>query len=140
MFMMKKRNLLFVIVIAVLTGALASGGTIFFVGYFSGGYMPITKAEYHNYKLMKEKYSELAELEQYIQKKYYVPVDEAKLKEGMYKGLFWGIGDPYSSYLTEEEYNEIMISTTGEYQGIGVTIAPDEKGLIPLTRKSGLSF
>ena len=130
MFMMKKRNLLFVIVIAVLTGALASGGTIFFVGYFSGGYMPITKAEYHNYKLMKEKYSELAELEQYIQKKYYVPVDEAKLKEGMYKGLFWGIGDPYSSYLTEEEYNEIMISTTGEYQGIGVTIAPDEKGLI----------
>lgn len=130
MFMMKRRNLIFVIVIAVLAGALASGGAIFFVGYSSGGYMPITKEEYNNYRLMKQKYGELAELEQYIQKRYYVPVDEEKLKEGMYKGLFWGIGDPYSSYLTEEEYNEIMISTTGEYQGIGVTIAPDDKGLI----------
>jgi carboxyl-terminal processing protease len=50
--------------------------------------------------------------------------------EGVYKGLFWGIGDPYSAYLTEQEYNDIMISTTGEYQGIGVTIAPDDNGLI----------
>ena len=83
-----------------------------------------------NYKLIKEKYGKLIELEQYIQEKYYVPVEEDKLMAGIYKGLFWGIGDPYSAYLTEEEYNEIMISTTGEYQGIGVTIAPDDKGLI----------
>ncbi|MEL7656067.1 MAG: S41 family peptidase [Bacillota bacterium] len=130
MFMMKKRNFIFVIVISILVGALAMGGAIYFVGYASGGYMAVTKAEYQNYKMMKEKYGKLAELEQYIQKKYYVPVDEDKLLEGAYKGLFWGIGDPYSAYLTEEEYKEIMISTTGEYQGIGVTIAPDDKGLI----------
>ena len=130
MFMMKKRNLIFIIVIAVLVGALATGGAIFLVGYASGGYMAVTNDEYNNYKVMKEKYGKLAELEQYIQDKYYVPVDEDKLTEGMYKGLFWGIGDPYSAYLTEEEYNDIMISTTGEYQGIGVTIAPDDTGLI----------
>ncbi len=130
MFMMKKRNFIFIIVIAVLVGALATGGAIFFVGYASGGYIAITNDEYADYKLMKEKYGKLAELEKYIQDKYYVPVDEDKLKEGMYKGLFWGIGDPYSAYLTEEEYNDIMISTTGEYQGIGVTIAPDDNGLI----------
>jgi carboxyl-terminal processing protease len=100
------------------------------VGYASGGYMAITNDEYDNYKLMKEKYGKLAELEQYIQEKYYVPVDENELMKGVYKGLFWGIGDPYSAYLSEEEYNNIMISTTGEYQGIGVTIAPDASGLI----------
>lgn len=130
MFMIKKRNLIFIIVIAVLVGMLASGAAIFFVGYASGGYMAITNSEYNNYKLMKEKYGKLNELEQYIQEKYYIPVEEDALTKGMYKGLFWGIGDPYSAYLTEEEYNEIMISTTGEYQGIGVTIAPDENGLI----------
>ena len=130
MFMMKKRNLIFLIVIAVLAGALITGGAVFFVGYASGGYMPITDDEYDNYKMMKEKYGRLAELEKYIQEKYYVPVDEDKLMQGMYKGLFWGIGDPYSAYLTEEEYKNIMISTTGEYQGIGVTIAPDDNGLI----------
>lgn len=128
--MMKKRNFLFIIVIAALVGALATGGAVYFVGYASGGYMAITNDEYDNYKMMKEKYGRLAELEQYIQEKYYIPVDENELMKGMYKGLFWGIGDPYSAYLSEEEYNEIMISTTGEYQGIGVTIAPDTSGLI----------
>lgn len=130
MFMMKKRNFIFIIVIAALVGALATGGAVYFVGYASGGYMAITNDEYNNYKLIKEKYGKLAELEQYIQEKYYVPVDENELMKGVYKGLFWGIGDPYSAYLSEEEYNNIMISTTGEYQGIGVTIAPDTSGLI----------
>ena len=130
MFMMKKRNFIFVIVISALVGAMTMGGAIYFVGYASDGYVAVTKTEYQNYKMMKEKYSKLAELEQYIEKKYYVPVDEEKLMEGMYKGLFWGIGDPYSAYLTKKEYDEIMISTTGEYQGIGVTIAPDDKDLI----------
>lgn len=130
MFMMKKRNLIFIVVVAALVGALATGGAFYFIGYMNGGYMAITKDDYQNYKLIKEKYGKLAELEQYINQKYYVPVDENKLMEGMYKGLFWGIGDPYSAYLTKKEYDEIMISTTGEYQGIGVTIAPDDKGLI----------
>jgi len=127
---MKKRNFIFVIVVSALIGAMAMGGAIYFVGYASGGYMAVTKEEYSNYKMMKDKYGKLAQLEQYIQDKYYVPVDENKLMEGAYKGLFWGIGDPYSAYLTKDEYDEIMISTTGEYQGIGVTIAPDDKDLI----------
>jgi len=130
MFMIKKRNLIFIIVVAMLVGALASGGAIYYIGAASGGYTAITKTEYENYKLMKERYGKLDELEKYIEEKYYKPVDEESLKQGMYKGLFWGLGDPYSAYLTKEEYNEIMISTTGEYQGIGVTIAPDENGLI----------
>ena len=130
MFMMKKRNLIFIIVISVLVGVLITGGALLAVGYASGGYVAITNTEYSKYKNMKEKYSKLDELEQYIQDKYYIPVDEDKLLEGMYKGLFWGIGDPYSAYLTKKEYDEIMISTTGEYQGIGVTIAPDDNNLI----------
>jgi carboxyl-terminal processing protease len=130
MFMMKRRNFVFIVIIAALVGALAMGAAIFFIGYAQGGFVAITNDEYQNYKLMKDKYGKLAELEQYIQDKYYVPVDDDKLMEGVYKGLFWGIGDPYSAYLTEQEYNDIMISTTGEYQGIGVTIAPDDSGLI----------
>ena len=130
MFMMKKRNFIFVIIVSMLAGALAIGGTILLVGQASGGYRAITNEEYENYKLMKDKYGKLAELEQYIEEKYYVPVEENALMEGIYKGLFWGIGDPYSAYLSKEEYEEIMISTTGEYQGVGVTIAPDERGLI----------
>lgn len=130
MFMMKKRNFIFVVVISVLIGALTMGGAVFLVGYASGGFIAVTQDEYRDYKQLKEKYGKLDELEKYIQEKYYVPVDEKQLLDGAYKGLFWGIGDPYSAYLTQEEYKEIMISTTGEYQGIGVTIAPDDNNLI----------
>ncbi len=130
MLMMKKRNLVFVIIVSVLVGALTLSGVTFLIGQASGGYRTITNEEYENYKQIKDKYGKLVELEQYIKEKYYVPVDENDLMEGVYKGLFWGIGDPYSSYLTKEEYDEITISTTGEYQGIGVTIAPDDRGLI----------
>lgn len=130
MFMIKKRNFIFVIIVSIIVGALVAGGSIYFVGVASGGYRAITKSEYQDYKQTKERYGKLAELESYIDKNYYKPIDKARLEEGMYKGLFWGIGDPYSQYLTAEEYKEIMISTTGEYQGIGVTIAPDETGYI----------
>ncbi|MDD4122541.1 MAG: S41 family peptidase [Eubacteriales bacterium] len=130
MFMIKKRNFIFVIIVSVLVGALAIGGSVLVAGQASGGYRTITNEEYEDYKLMKQKYGKLAELEKYIQERYYVPVDESALMEGLYKGLFWGIGDPYSAYLSKDEYEEIMISTTGEYQGVGVTIAPDERGLI----------
>lgn len=126
----KKRNFLFVVFLSVLIGALVSGGAIYFIGLSSGGYTAITNSEYENYKKTNEKYAKLVELEAYIKKNYYIPVDEDKLEQGMYKGLFWGLGDPYSAYLTKKEYEEIMISTSGEYQGIGVTIAPDEEGYI----------
>ena len=34
---------------------------------------------------------------------YYEDVDEEALKNGIYKGLMEGLGDPYSTYYTEEE-------------------------------------
>lgn len=90
----------------------------------------ISQEEYKEFKKLQANYSELAELQKLIEEKYYIPVETQKLYEGMYKGLFSGIGDPYSAYLTKDEYDELMISTTGEYQGIGVTIAPDEADYI----------
>lgn len=130
MFMIKKRNFIFIIIVSILVGVMLAGGIIFFLGVASGGYVAITGDEYKSYKETKEQYGKLAELQKYIENYYYVPVDSDALEEGMYKGLFWGLGDPYSAYLTAAEYEEIMISTKGEYQGIGVTIAPDELGFI----------
>ncbi len=130
MFVMKKRNLIFLLIVAVLVGAIGTGGVFYYAAYHAGGYVKITKEDYDNYKVLDNKFGKLIELEDYISERYYIPIDEAQLMEGIYKGLFWGIGDPYSSYLTKEEYEEMMISTTGEYQGIGVTIAPDDQGMI----------
>ena len=73
MLMMKKRNLVFVIIVSVLVGALTLSGVTFLIGQASGGYRTITNEEYENYKQIKDKYGKLVELENI--KERYVPVD-----------------------------------------------------------------
>ena len=129
MITIKKRNFLFLATVFVLIGVLVSAAV--FTGYaFVTDQRWISKAEYSEYRENKELYGELTDLRKKIEEKYYIPVDSEKLNEGMYKGLFQGLDDPYSAYLTKAEYEELMISTTGEYQGVGVTIAPDAAGYI----------
>ena len=67
-------------------------------------------------------------LEDIIDQNYLDEVDEDSLKEGLYTGLLYGIGDPYSRYYTEEEYEEEMRDTEGSYSGIGVSITQNSEG------------
>lgn len=55
--------------------------------------------------------------------KYYTqPTDDRALSEGALKGMLQSLGDPYSSYMTEEQYQQFVTSLAGEYGGIGVAI------------------
>jgi carboxyl-terminal processing protease len=49
-------------------------------------------------------------------------VDRKTLIEGAIKGMFEAIGDPYSSYLTSEEYRNSLRGISGEFEGIGAEI------------------
>lgn len=65
----------------------------------------------------------LAQIDYY----YYEDVDTEELADGLYKGLFEGIGDPYSVYYTKEEYDSMMASTSGTYYGVGAVLNQDTK-------------
>lgn len=58
---------------------------------------------------------------------YYEDIDMEELTNGLYKGLFEGLGDPYSVYYTKEEYDSMMASTSGTYCGIGAVLSQDMK-------------
>lgn len=90
----------------------------------------LSKNDYDRYQYFLDKYGKLDMLRSYILENYYTDVDESELETWTYKGLFYGLDDPYSSYLTPSEYEQMMISTTGEYSGIGVTITANDKGYI----------
>ncbi len=49
-------------------------------------------------------------------------VDRKKLVEGAIKGMFEALGDPYSSYLTSEEYQRSLQDLAGQFEGIGAEI------------------
>ena len=90
----------------------------------------LSKAEFERYQNLTDRYTKLDMLRNYITANYYTDVDESELDTWTYKGLFYGLDDPYSGYLTESEYEQVMISTTGEYSGIGVTITANDDGYI----------
>ncbi len=59
----------------------------------------------------------LAYLEKLIDQYYLEDKDEEELAEGIYTGLVYGLGDPYSVYYTAEQYEEASASHRGRVCG-----------------------
>ncbi|NLK98038.1 S41 family peptidase [Defluviitalea saccharophila] len=62
----------------------------------------------------------------YLNKFYVDKIDEDSLEEGMYKGLVSGVGDPYTTYMSKEEFENFQTETSGRYAGIGVVVSVDQ--------------
>lgn len=71
--------------------------------------------------------NKLKALEEVIDTYYLEDTDKENLEEGLYKGLFAGIGDPYSVYYTKKEYDELQEATSGKYCGIGALVSQNIK-------------
>ncbi len=52
-------------------------------------------------------------------------VDRDALVQGAIRGMIEALGDPYSSYLTSDEYRESLQGISGEFEGIGAEIATE---------------
>ena len=64
-------------------------------------------------------------------KHYYIKdTTSSSLFDNAIKGMLTNL-DPHSSYLTEEDFKEMNLQTTGKYGGIGIQIIP-ENGLIKI--------
>ena len=50
---------------------------------------------------------------------------DEELTEAAIKGYVEGLGDEYTEYLTEDEYDELMVNVNGNYVGIGVYMTQD---------------
>lgn len=75
-------------------------------------------------------YGELAQLKATVEANYYTDVDEGSTMQGAMKGYVAGLDDPYSQYLTDEEYGEFQTNEAGQTVGIGVTVTPTEEGYL----------
>ena len=52
------------------------------------------------------------------------------LERGMFMGLMYGLGDPYASYLCEEEHTQFQERTSGVFAGIGAVVTGTEDGRV----------
>jgi len=90
-------------------------------GIFGGCYVLSNK----DHAVNQESVQKAKAIESLIDKYYLDKIDNDELESYLYKGLMAGLGDPYSTYYTAEEYKELTEDTEGVYRGIGVTMQKD---------------
>lgn len=56
-----------------------------------------------------------------IQKDYVEPVSDKDMLEDAIRGMLSGL-DPHSTYLDEEQYNQLRVGTTGQFGGLGIEV------------------
>ena len=62
-------------------------------------------------------------------------INAEKMEAGIYKGLLAGLGDPYTTYYTAEEYQAMTEETEGVYCGIGIQVSQRyDTGIITVLR------
>jgi carboxyl-terminal processing protease len=64
-----------------------------------------------------------------IQDNFYKPVKESKLDDASLKGIVESLGDPYSSYLTAKEARQFEEDVSGHFEGVGMNVEQDKRGL-----------
>ena len=112
--------------------AVATWGLYFMLSAKKGEIAQESSESTLNYTEIEEK---LENLKNRLDSSFLYDVDADELEEGIYKGFVSSLGDPYTVYYTEEEYQELMESSSGQYKGIGVQISQDpETNIITVIR------
>jgi carboxyl-terminal processing protease len=114
----------------VRTGAIAIASALLalVLGIFLGGH-PNSLPEPVREALVDDERALRAELIEEIEQNFYKPVDESKLQDASLKGIVESLDDPYSSYLTPKEAKVFQESVQGEFEGVGMTVEQDRRGL-----------
>ncbi len=105
----------------VLAAALVLTGTVLFVGGLTLGRQtalsPGTPAD------LQTQFQPFWDAYHAIEQRYAGgPVDDGKLVEGAIDGMFKSLGDPYSAYMSADDYRRSLSGLSGQFEGIGATL------------------
>jgi carboxyl-terminal processing protease len=64
----------------------------------------------------------LAEVLEHVRREYVESISDQELIEAAIRGLIADL-DPHSAFLDRQQFDEIRVSTTGEYSGVGIEVA-----------------
>ncbi len=71
--------------------------------------------------------SKLNTMMQLVDSLYLEEFDRQEMLNAAYEGFIDSLGDRYSRYYTEEEYQSFKEDTSGSYSGVGLTVSMDEE-------------
>lgn len=115
----RRRGTRWTTLLAVFLVVAIGGGALFISGFALGrlaGATPGTTAD--NQDLFRPFWDAYNDITQ----NYVGTVDQHLLVEGAIGGLFGALGDPFSQYLTQEQYTQTLSGISGEFTGVGVQV------------------
>ncbi len=78
----------------------------------------------------------LAEVLERVKRDYVDEVDDQQLIEAAIRGMVADL-DPHSSYLDEQEYEEMRITTSGGYSGVGLEVSAADGRVVVVSAMEG---
>ena len=112
--------------LALFLVAVLAGSALFASGYSLGRQQAVTGGTGGD---LQEQFRPFWSAYQKIVTEYVGEVDRAALVEGAISGMFESLADPYSHYLTAEEYQKSLADLSGQFEGIGAEMQTrDPKG------------
>lgn len=109
-------------------------GGLYLAGRFSGVVVSVDSADDSSGSAINSAtIQKLQMLEEQIDQNYYQAdsLTKEQKADGLYKGLFESLNDPYSVYYTAEEVEDLTESLTGTFSGIGAYISLDQTSGYP---------
>ena len=70
-----------------------------------------------------------AEVIDTIEDNFYKKVSDERLDDASLKGIVESLNDPFSHYLTPKEATQFNESVSGEFEGVGMNVEQDKRGL-----------
>lgn len=76
-----------------------------------------------NFEELEAEYKDFKEVSDIVDKYFVGDYDKDKMMQSALKGYIDGMGDQWSSYLTPEEYDQVLEKREGVYAGVGITVS-----------------
>ena len=111
-----------VVPVALLLVAVMAGGGLFLGGFALGSQKATTAGTASD---LQKEFEPFWEAYNAITQQYVGEIDRHALIEGAIGGMFETLDDPYSGYMTSEEYKQSLGSVTGQFEGIGAEIGTE---------------
>lgn len=127
---MSKKKMVVVFLVLLLFTNLATFAIGNFVSVVVGNRVIMEKSEFEELNEVYQENLKIQQVKQVIDEMYLREYKEEDLYEGQLKGMVEALGDPYSIYMTKDEYESFNMETDGIYGGIGIIVTPGEDDLI----------
>ncbi len=111
------------LIMALLLGGIYIGKQVYTLYLYNKGK---TTADSSDEKIVtQDTNAKMKVIEDTIHQYYMDEVDDETIQNGIYSGMVESLGDPYSTYYSQEELKEMQEQTEGIYYGIGAYIGID---------------